>query len=83
MITVRLPQDLEQRLVLFAQYQHKTKSEVIKEALESMLAKKQVEQDSYTLGETYFGRYQSSDGTLSVTYKDKLKGKLNAKFNTH
>ncbi|MCH4246293.1 ribbon-helix-helix domain-containing protein [Acinetobacter populi] len=83
MLTVRLPPDLEQRLVAFARYQHKSKSEVIKEALEKMLAQEQVPQDSYTLGEAYFGRYESHDGTLSVTYKDKLKGKLNAKFDSH
>ncbi len=83
MITVRLPYELEQQLILFANHRHKSKSEVIKEALEKMLQQEQTEQDSYTLGEAYFGRYQSGDSTLSTTYKTKLKSKLHAKYDSH
>ena len=83
MITVRLPQELEQQLILFAQHSHKSKSEVIKEAQEKLLAQEQAQQDSYTLGENYFGRHQSGDGTLSTTYKTKLKSKLHAKYDSH
>ena len=83
MLTVRLPYELEQQLNLFARHHHKSKSEVMKEALEKMFLNEQTQQDSYTLGEAYFGRYQSDNGTLSTTYKTKLKSKLHAKYDSH
>jgi len=83
MITVRLPVELEQQLILFAQHHQMSKSDVIKEALERILLEEQSQKDAYTLGESYFGRYQSGDGTLSVTCKEKLKRKLHAKYDSH
>jgi len=74
MTTVRLPLEIEQRLEILAREKHKSKTELIKEALEK---------DSYELGEEYFGRYGSGDGSLSVSYKEKIKDKINAKRNSH
>jgi len=74
MTTVRLPLKIEQRLEILAREKHKSKTELIKEALEK---------DSYELGEEYFGRYGSGDGSLSVLYKEKIKDKINAKRNSH
>ncbi len=83
MIKVYLPDDLEKQLILFALHTHKSKSEIIKDALEKMLVQEQSQQDSYTLGENYFGRYQSGDSIRSTTYKTRLKSKLPTKYDSH
>ena len=83
MTTVRLPLEIENKLSTIAQKQHKSKTEVIKEALEYFFIKSEDEQDSYELGKEYFGKYGSNDGTLSSTYKSKLKEKLHAKYNSN
>ncbi len=83
MTTVRLPLEIEQRLEILARKKHKTKTEIIKEALEKYFYQEESEKDSYELGEEYFGRYGSGDGSLSVSYKEKIKDKINAKRNSH
>ncbi|MHB0855561.1 MAG: ribbon-helix-helix protein, CopG family [Rectinema subterraneum] len=83
MTTVRLPIEIEQRLEILARKKHKSKTDLIREALEKLFIQEESEKDSYELGEEYFGKYGSGDGTLSVTYKDKLKDKINAKLNSH
>ncbi len=83
MTTVRLPLEIEQRLEILAREKHKSKTELIKEALEKYFYQEESEKDSYELGEEYFGRYGSGDGSLSVSYKEKIKDKINAKRNSH
>ncbi|SLM11645.1 CopG-like domain-containing protein DNA-binding [uncultured spirochete] len=83
MTTVRLPIEIEQRLEILAQKKHKSKTDLIREALEKLFIQEESEKDSYELGEEYFGKYGSGDGSLSITYKDKLKDKINAKLNSH
>jgi len=83
MTTVRLPVEIEQKLDFLSKTKHKSKTELIKEALEDLFHQEEFEKDSYELGEEYFGKYGSGDGTLSVNYKKLLKGKICAKRNTH
>jgi predicted DNA-binding protein len=83
MTTVRLPIEIEQRLEILARKKHKSKTGIIREALEKLFIQEESEKDSYELGEEYFGKYGSGDGSLSITYKDKLKDKINAKLNSH
>lgn len=83
MTTVRLPADIEQRLEILARQRHTSKSDLIKEALESLFFASESEKDSYSLGEEYFGKYGSGDGSLSTTYKTKMKDKIHAKYNSH
>jgi Arc/MetJ-type ribon-helix-helix transcriptional regulator len=78
MTTVRLPADLEQRLEIISRQQHKSKTEIIREALEQLLGREEKEKDSYELGIGLFGYCGSGDGSLSVTYKQKIKEKLYA-----
>jgi len=82
MTTVRLPLEIEQKLDSLSKLQHKSKTDLIKEALEAFLHSEEAEKDSYELGEGYFGQYGSGDGSLSVTYKEKVKGKIRAKYNS-
>ncbi len=83
MTTVRLPTEIEQKLEAISQEKHKSKSEIIKEALEKLFSAEESERNSYELGQEHFGRYGSGDGSLSVTYKEKIKGKINAQRHSH
>ncbi|MDR0876531.1 MAG: ribbon-helix-helix domain-containing protein [Treponema sp.] len=83
MTTVRLPIEMEQRLASTSKIKHKSKSELIKEALEKFFFQEDDTQDSYKSGEAYFGKYGSGNGNLSTNYKNLLKEKLNAKYRTH
>ncbi|MDR1931708.1 MAG: ribbon-helix-helix domain-containing protein [Spirochaetales bacterium] len=77
--TVRLSRDLRQKLEAFSQAKQTTKSEVVKEALVGYFAREETEKDSWEVGEPYFGRYGSGDGSLSSTYKTRLKEKIHGK----
>jgi len=83
MTTVRLPLEIDQRLEILSKQKHKSKTEIIKEALEYLFYKEEAEKDSYELGEELFGKYGSGDGSLSTSYKEKIKDKINAKRNSH
>jgi Arc/MetJ-type ribon-helix-helix transcriptional regulator len=82
MTTVRLPAEVEQKLNDLSKRKRKSKSELIKEALEAYLEQLATEEDSYTLGRGYFGQFGSGNGSLSVTYKKRLKEKLRARDHT-
>ena len=83
MTTVRLPDDIEKKLAILSHTKKKSKSELIKEALEQFFHQQGNEKDSYELGKEYFGQYGSGKGNLSVEYKKLIKEKINAKRNTH
>ena len=85
MVSVRLDNTLENQLNLISSQSKKQKSQIIKEALTyyfDMLKQQSKQKTSYELGADLFGRYSSNDGSLSTTYKQKLKEKLHAKY-TH
>ena len=85
MLAVRLPQELENRLNSYTQKTDKTKTEIVKDALR-LFFKTQEKEESltpYELGKEFFGRYESQSDDLSVNYKEKLKGKLREKYDTH
>jgi len=82
MTTVRLPAELEKKLDATSKADKRSKSDVIKEALERYFDREEPEKDSYELGKEFFGQCGSGDGTLSTTYKARIKEKLDAKRNT-
>jgi len=79
MLNVRLPQELENRVKRAAAAAKRTKTQVVREALESYLGSQENLKTSYELGEDLFGKYGSGRGDLSTTYKSKLKERLRAK----
>jgi len=79
MTTVRLPGELEHKLDVLSKEKQTSKSEIIKEALESYFSEAENEKDSYESGIGYFGLHGSGDGKLSVQYKSRLKEKIHAK----
>ena len=82
MTTVRLPLELEQRLEIIAREKSKSRTDIIREALELFFHQEDSGKDSYELGEEYFGKYGSGDGSLSVTYKTSIKDRINAKLHS-
>lgn len=81
MLSVRLSKELEKKLQNYANEYNKTKSDVVKEAL-NLLFKMQEEQQKtpYELGVELFGKYSSNQGDLSAAYKRRLKDKLSEKY---
>jgi len=78
MTTVRLNDDIDNKLSLLKEVENTTKTEIIKKAIVEYYAQHIQNKTPYEIGETLFGRY-GSDNDLSQTYKAKLKGKLDAK----
>lgn len=85
MIAVRLPEELEDKLNQFAHNADKTKTDVVKDALKLFFETQaqNEEQTPYTLGQAFFGLYESGKSDLSSSYKEKLKDKISAKYHTH
>ena len=83
MLSVRLNQSLEQELTLFSTINQQTKTDIIKKALRHYFQtfKPKEKPTPYQLGMNFFGKYGSEKSNLSVTYKQRLKEKLNAKNN--
>ncbi len=83
MISVRLNQNLEQELNLFAQLNQLTKTDIIKEALSHYFKtfKPKEKPTAYELGANLFGQYGSEEGNLSTNYKQLLKEKIREKNN--
>ena len=79
MLTVRLPQALEDRLNQAAAAERRTKTQVIRAALENYLEAQRSKRSAFELGEDLFGRYGSGDGSLSTTYKRVLRERIRAK----
>ena len=74
--TARLSAGTRNKLVALARIKGKTKSDIIKEAIEVYYAREENEIDSFTLGEPSFGRYGSGDNDHATTYKERIKEKL-------
>jgi hypothetical protein len=80
MTTARLSYEMEERLDAASQAKRMTKSAMVQEALAQYLAQDETKQSSYELGLPYFGKYGSGGGDLSVTYKNRLREKIHAKY---
>lgn len=80
MTSVRLPSDIEEKLQMLSIARHKSKSDIIKEALELLLRTETAEKDSYEIGKDLFGRFGS--GGTGGDYKSRVKAKIRAKHNS-
>ena len=79
MLTIRLSKDTEKQLAQYCQDEGLTKSSVVKEAVALYLSQKRKTKSAYEAGKDLFGLEGSGSSDLSVSYKQKLKNKLNAK----
>lgn len=79
MLNVRLSKETEKILVQYCEDEGLSKSSVVKEALVAYLSQKMSSKSAYEAGIDLFGKEGSRDSNRSVTYKQRLKEKLNAK----
>jgi hypothetical protein len=79
MISLRLSNDLDEKLNQISKNEKISKSEIVKRALVLYFEDYQKTHSPYDLGSDLFGKYGSGDGTLSQNYKNILKGKLREK----
>lgn len=80
MLAVRLPEEMERKIEKEARYRQRTKTQVVKEALELYFRKKAQERSAYELGADLFGKYGSGRGDNSVRYKERIKEKIAKKI---
>jgi RHH-type transcriptional regulator, rel operon repressor / antitoxin RelB len=76
MLALRLPKDMEARLDEISRTENKTKSELLREAIELYFEAYQKKHSAYDLGKEFFGKYGSGEKDNSVNYKKKLKDRL-------
>lgn len=79
MLSVRLPGELEKRVKQIATTEGRTKTEIIRTALEAYVKSKDQTESAYNLGKNLFGRHGSGHGDLSTSYKIKVKERIRAK----
>lgn len=79
MLALRLPFELEEKLEEVSSFQKKSKSELLRNALEEYLNKFEKQNNAFELGEEFFGKYGSGVSDNSVNYKKKMKERLGAK----
>lgn len=80
MISIRLPQELEEKLASLSASQGVTKSDLVKRALEDYFERDKEARHPYDLGKDLFGKYGSRVGTLSRDYKKRVREKIHAKM---
>ena len=81
MTTVRLNDEIQNKISALIEIEKTTKSEIIKKAIIEYYEQHLRETSPFELGKDLFGRY-GSDKALSENYKTKTKEKLHEKH-TH
>jgi RHH-type rel operon transcriptional repressor/antitoxin RelB len=76
MISLRLPEELEKKLIEVAKIENKSKSEVIKESLVYYINNVAKQPSAYELGEKYFGLYKSGIADKSINHQKYIKDAL-------
>jgi len=79
-VSIRLGEELEERLARASKNLRVPKTEVIKRSLVAFLDQVEPRRSAYELGKGLFGADDSRPTTLSSTYKRRLKAKLRAKY---
>jgi len=80
MTTIRLDPQLENILKSISENEKKSKSEIIKIALQKYFENYFDNTSPYEIGKDVFGKYGSGQNDNSKNYKKKLKDKISAKF---
>ena len=78
MTTLRLNDDLDNKLALLKEMENTTKTEIIKKAIIEYYEHHITKKTPYEMGKELFGKY-GSDSDLSKKYKERLKEKYSAK----
>ncbi len=78
MASVRLSEEIEDKIISISNAKNISKSDIIKEALELYIAQSESQKNSFELGSDLFGQYGSGKGNLSRDYKKLIKDKIRA-----
>lgn len=78
MTTIRLNDDLNNKLITLQDIENVTKTEIIKRAIAEYYEHHVAEKTPYELGFDLFGRFGDAED-LSTSYKSRLKRKLHDK----
>jgi len=79
MITIRLSFELERKLNQIAKEENKTKTDIVKKALQNYFSEYFNKRSASELGKDLFGKYGSGKRNLSRDYKKILKEKISEK----
>ena len=77
MFSIRLDDELEQKIQTMAAKTNVSKSEIVREALTEYFESREAEEMPFEMGQDLFGRFGSGERDLSITYKNRIKEKLN------
>lgn len=80
-LSIRLTLETKTKLENMARVENKTKSEIIREALELYFKNFSEDKTPFELGKEYFGKHGSGQGDLSINGEKILKEKIRRKFN--
>ena len=81
MLSLRIPDFLENELLLLCQEEKKTKTKIIQESLLLYIESKKQKTSAYELGKKYFGRYETTPSDKSVNHKELIRKKIRQKHN--
>jgi Arc/MetJ-type ribon-helix-helix transcriptional regulator len=79
MRSIRLPDDIERRLQDLSERENRSKSDLIKEAIVTYLADRDVQVTPFEAGLHLFGRYGSGGNDPETSTKERIKEKIRAK----
>lgn len=81
MLSVRLPDNLEEKLNHLAEVEKVTKTDIVTNALENYIKQKEKKIKPYDLGADLFDAAGTGEVESSSNYKDKVGDKISEKFN--
>ena len=76
MLTVRLDQELEKKIMRISRQKKCSKSDIIKDSLSLYFAHQSISPTPYELGHDFFGKHGSSTEHRANRLKDNLKKKI-------
>ena len=79
MTSIRLPENIERELEQISDEQHVSKTSIIKKAISEYIDTYHNSKSAFEIGNQLFGNYGNGKQIDSTTYKDQLKGKIDAK----
>jgi len=80
MLSIRLPQDLEDKLDFISKQEGLTKTALMKKALQGYILRYEQSNSPFDLGKDLFGKYGSKIGSLSKDYKKRVRKKIDEKI---
>lgn len=81
MLSLRIPDTLETKLLDLCREEKKTKTKIIQESLLLYIESKKQNTSAYELGKKYFGKYKTTPSDKSVNHKELIRKKIKQKHN--